>query len=338
MDRTRRIGSLAARTALGAVVIVACTGSATYSVVVSGSSTVEPISVRVAELYEDERADVAVTVDGPGTGDGFKMFCAGETDISDASRPIKPEELEDCEAHGVEFIELEVAFDGLTVITSTKNEHVSCLTFADLYALAGVEADGEVGRWSDAEALAAELGSTTPLPDVDLTLVGPGPESGTYDSFIELALKDPAEARLEAGAITEGEAERLRKDYSSQSDDNAILTQVDGAAGSLGWVGFAFANDAGESVRELAIDGGDGCVEPSAATIADGEYPLSRLLYIYVNAESADDPRIADYVDFYLGGDHGAVEQVGYVPLPDDRAAANREIWAQRTTGTRVEG
>ena len=302
---------------------------------VTGSSTVEPISVAVAEAMESSFPDVAVDVEGPGTGDGFEKFCAGEAEVTDASRPIKAEEAEACAESGVEFIELKVAFDGMSVLTSPSNDAVECLTFADLYALVGPEAEG-VSNWSDAQALAAELGSPTELPDLDLEITAPGEESGTYDSFIELALLDLAEGRLESGDVTEDQVETTRPDYSSQSDDNAIISGIEGADGSFGWVGFAFAEEAGDRVKELEVDGGDGCVAPSTETIADGSYPLSRPLFIYVNAAAVDEnPAVAAYVDFYLGEGIAEVEGAGYVSLPDDQLEETRQAWDSRTTGTR---
>jgi phosphate transport system substrate-binding protein len=305
---------------------------------ISGSSTVEPISTRVAENFESVAPDVVVNVDGPGTGDGFELFCAGETDISDASRAIAEEEVAACEENGIDFVELQVAYDGMAVMTNPANEAVECLTFADLYALIGPEAQG-FENWSDAQALAAELGSTTTFPDAPLDVVGPGEESGTYDSFIEIALADLAEARLEAGAITEDQEETTRPDYQSSPDDNTIIQGIEGSDSSLGWVGFAFAEEAGDGVRELAVDDGEsGCVEPSAETIADGSYPLSRPLFIYVSAASLEsNPAVEAYVDFYLNDGVGAVEEVGYVALPDDQLEESRTAFADRTTGTRVE-
>lgn len=302
---------------------------------ISGSSTVEPISVRVAELYEEVAPDVVVNVDGPGTGDGFELFCSGETDISDASRAIKEEEIAACEENDVEFIELKVAFDGISVLTNPANESVECLTFADLYALIGPEAEG-VTNWSDAQALATELGSSTELPDAPLDIVGPGEESGTYDSFIEIVFADIAEAQLEAGAITEEQEETTRPDYQSSPDDNTIIQGVEGSESSLGWVGFAFAEEAGEGVKELEIDGGDGCVAPSSETIADGSYPISRPLFIYVSATAMEEnPAVAAYAEYYLGEGISAVEEVGYVALPDDQLSESTDALESMTTGTR---
>jgi phosphate transport system substrate-binding protein len=305
------------------------------AVTVSGSSTVEPISIAVAERFADVSPGSEVDVDGPGTGDGFELFCNEEIDINDASRPIEPEEVEACEANGVAFIEIPIAVDGLSLLTSSTNDEVDCLSFADLYALVGPEAEGDES-WSDAQALATELGSSTTLPDEPLDLTGPGEESGTYDSFVELALEPTAEQRVEEGAITEDAAATTRPDYTSQADDNAILAGVEGSDSSLGWVGFAFAEEAGDLVKELDVDGGDGCVAPSAATIADGTYPLSRTLYLYVNKASAERPEVDRYVDYYLRGGISAVEDVGYVALPDAALADASTAWSERRTGTHV--
>ena len=174
--------------------------SSAGTVNVSGSSTVAPISTRVAELWEESGSEATVNVDGPGTGDGFVLFCDGETDISDASRAIKEEEAAACEENGIEFIELKIAFDGISVLTNPDNT-VECLSFTDLYALVGPESQG-FANWEDAQDLATELGSDTTLPEGSLDITAPGEESGTYDSFIELALADTAEARLEEGKIT----------------------------------------------------------------------------------------------------------------------------------------
>ena len=303
---------------------------------VSGSSTVAPISTAVAELFQEQNGDVTVNVDGPGTGDGFELFCNGETDISDASRPIEQEEIDACEQNGIEFVELKIAFDGISVLTNPANEDVTCLTFADLYALAGPESEG-FSDWSDAQALATELGSTTELPDASLDVTAPGEESGTYDSFIEIVFGDIAEERVTAGSITEDQAETTRPDYQASADDNVIIEGIGGSDTSLGWVGFAFAEEAGDTVKELEVDGGDGCVAPSAETIADGSYPVSRGLYIYVSTTAAEEnPAVAAYVDYYLGDEGiGQVEEVGYVALPDDQFSETTTAWEDRTAGTR---
>lgn len=309
-------------------------------VIVSGSSTVQPISSRVGELLEDCGSGVLATVDGPGTGDGFELFCAGDTGISDASRPIDTDEVASCEEAGIDFIELKVGIDGIAVMTSPDND-VECLNFADLYALLGPESEG-FGNWSDAQDLAAELGSDTTLPDASLDITAPGEESGTYDSFMEIVFGDISEARAEEGAITEEQIETSRKDYSSQADDNAIIAGIEGSASSLGWVGFAFAEQAGEGVTEIPIaaEPGGECISPTPETIADNSYPISRNLYIYVNATLAeDDPAVAAYVDFYLS-DAGitAVDEVGYVALAAEDLEITRGVWEARELGTRDGG
>lgn len=305
-------------------------------VLISGSSTVEPISTRVAEFLEEVNPGIAVDVDGPGTGDGFQLFCGGETDISDASRPIKEEEAASCEENGVEFIELRVAYDGLAVMTNAANDAIDCLSFEDMYALVGPESS-DVSNWSDAQELAAELGSDTTFPDASLDLSAPGQESGTYDTFVELALEGIGEARVEEGVI---DGETFVRDFPGQADDNIILQGIEGSDSSFGWVGFAFGVNASDAVKLLEVDAGDGCVAPSNETIADGSYPLARLLYIYVSVPALDDnPALAEYVDFYMS-DAGmaAVADVGYVDLDEASLEEARTVWADRTTGTRDGG
>jgi phosphate transport system substrate-binding protein len=333
--KQRRLAWLSVILAFG-VIVAACggdddeadagteDGGATGSINVSGSSTVEPISSLAAEAFMSESEGVEIAVDGPGTGDGFELFCGGETEISDASRAIDEEEAAACEAAGVTYVELQVAYDGMAVMTSVDNEQVECLNFADLYALIGPEAEG-VASWADAAAVAGELGSTTELPDADLELTGPGTESGTYDSFVELALEGFAEER--------GQEPTTRTDYASSADDNTIIANIEASPTSLGWVGFAFAEEAGDSVREIAIaEEPDGeCVEPSAETISDGSYPLARPLFIYVNtAKAEENPALAEFVDFYLENLTEFVEEGGYVTLPDDQVEATTSAWADR--------
>lgn len=307
---------------------------------VTGSSTVAPISTRVAELFEESGAAATVNVDGPGTGDGFVVFCDGDADVTGASRPIKPEEVQACEDNGIEYIELQVAYDGLSVITNADND-VECLSFADLYALTGPESQG-FSTWADAQDLAAELGSDTTFQEGSLDISAPGEESGTYDSFVEIALVDIAEQRLEEGKITEDQVETTRPDYQSSGDDNVILQGIEGSKTSLGWVGLAYAEEAAGQVREIPIaaEAGGECVAPSAETVSDGTYPISRPLFIYVNAASAeDDEAVVDYVDFYLS-DEGlaAVSAVGYVDQPAEAVEATRTTWEARTTGSSQAG
>jgi len=298
----------------------------TGSIVISGSSTVEPISSVVAEIFNEELGpDVEISVSGPGTGDGFELFCNGETDISDASRPIEEDEVKLCEKNGVEWTELEVALDGLTVMTSPENSSVTCLNNGDLYALFGPESEG-IDTWAGADSLAAEVGGNGGFPDAPLEITAPGQESGTYDAFIELSgIPDIAEAQ----GLPEDDWESLRIDYQASPNDNVIITAMEGSSSALGFVGFAFAEEAGDAIKELEIDGGDGCVAPSAETVSDGSYPLSRSLFIYVSSESAARAEVAAYVDYYVSDEAmtSLVEEVGYIPLPADRIEATRTAW-----------
>lgn len=300
---------------------------------VSGSSTVEPITTRAAELFADEAPDVVINVDGPGTGDGFELFCQGETDISDASRPISDEEIADCEEAGVEYVELRVAFDGIAVMTSPDNDAVTCLTFADLYALLGPESEG-FDNWSQAQPIASELGSTTEFPDLPLEVIAPGTESGTYDSFIEIVLEGIAE---DDRGIEEDPF--IRTDFPGQADDNVIIQGISGSTGALGWVGFAFADENRDAIKILEVDNGEsGCVEPTVDTIADESYPVNRPLFIYVSLESAQRPEVRSFVDFYLTDAYEeavtmAFGDSGYVALPTDLIDETRSEWESAMGG-----
>ena len=297
----------------------------TGSITISGSSTVEPLSSVVAEIFNETSPDVAISVDGPGTGDGFELFCNGETDIADASRPIEEDEVKLCEKNGVEYTELEVALDGLTVMTSPDNADVTCLNDGDLYALFGPESEG-IDTWAGADSIATEVGGNGGFPDAPLEITAPGQESGTYDAFIELSgIPDIAEAQ----GLPEDDWESLRNDYQASPNDNVIITAMEGSSSALGFVGFAFAEEAGDAIKELQIDGGEGCVAPSAETVSDGTYPLSRSLYIYVSAEAAARAEVAAYVDYYVSDEAmtSLVEEVGYISLPADRIEATRTAW-----------
>ncbi len=295
-------------------------------IVISGSSTVEPISIGVAEQFDDLHPDTRISVDGPGTGDGFELFCNGETDISGASRAITGQEIGDCRESGVEYLELKVANDGIAVLTSPDNDQIGdCLTFTDIYALAGPESQ-DFDNWAEANDLAAELGGTrgAPFARAPLTIIGPGEESGTYDSFVELVLEDLAESR--------GEPAQTRPDYQASADDNVIIQGVEGSDTSFGWVGYAFYDSNRGRLKGFEIAGEDGrCVEPSAEAIAEGSYPISRPLYIYVNkAKMAANPALEAYVEFYVS-DPGlaTAAEVGYVALNEEEAAATAEAFQQ---------
>jgi phosphate transport system substrate-binding protein len=327
--RTQRLTVVAPLMAL-ALVGAACGGNGggsdgdsalSGSLFISGSSTVEPISALVAELFNEENPDVAINVEGPGTGDGFELFCNGETDISDASRPIDEAEAALCADAGIEYTELAVAIDGISVLTSPETTGVDCLTFEDTYALMGPESEG-FDTWAAANDLDKELGGEGNFPHQPLTMVAPGEESGTYDSFIDIVWGDIIEER--------GADEAARPDYQSSANDNQIIGGLAGTPFSLGWVGFSFYEQNQDVLKAIEIDGGEGCVAPTADTINSGEYPISRTLYIYVNKEkAAENPALAPFVDFYLTdtGLVDAVQQVGYVVLHEDVIAESRSTW-----------
>lgn len=318
-------------------------GSASGSIFISGSSTVEPISAAVAKLFSDANPNVAIQVEGPGTGDGFAKFCNGESDISDASRPIKDAEAETCADNGIEFIELKVAVDGLSVITSAQNTAVECVSFGDLWALLGPDATGR-NNWSDANDAAEELKASigaeagtinAPYPDAPLSVVAPGEESGTFDSFVEVVMETVAD-------LIGAEDAAPRPDYTASPNDNVIVEGIGANPTSLGWVGFAFVEENLDVIKPLQVDGGNGCVEPTPETIASGDYPIARDLYIYVSAnELADNEALAAYVDLYMSDEGMAVigtseGQVPYVPLAAADLEETRGIWEARTTGTRA--
>jgi phosphate transport system substrate-binding protein len=319
-------------------------GDASGSIVVSGSSTVEPISIAAGNAFADLNDGVAVSVTGPGTGDGFAQFCAGETDVSDASRPISAEEVESCGAAGIEFIELKVAIDGLSVVTSAEDTAVECLSFVDLWALLGPDSTG-INNWADASSIADEVAATvtdlgavhTPYPDQPLTVTAPGEESGTFDSFVEIVIE-------EVGGALGIEDATVRPDYTASPNDNVIIEGIGANPTSLGWVGFAFVEENLDTVKPLQVDGGAGCVEPTVESIASGEYPIARDLYIYVStAKLAENPALEAFIDFYVtegittlvGAGEG---QVPYVPLSAESVAETQAVWEAREVGTRDGG
>ncbi len=327
MHRSRLVVAVVATAALS-LLAAACGGDSesgggsastgadlTGAVFATGSSTVEPITALAGESFNAENPGVDITVEGPGTGDGFKKFCAGEADIANASRKIKDEEVQLCKDAGVEYVELAVASDALTVVTNVDNTAVSCLKLEDLYGLVGPESDG-VATWSQA----SQFGATSQLPDAELKIFAPGQESGTYDSFVELALSKITEERLGEDPPKE------TRTFGGLADDNEIIRGIQSSPTSFGWVGFAFAEQA--EVREIEVDGGEGCVAPSAETVADGSYPLSRTLYIYVNtAKAAASPALQAFVTYYLDNDEQFVTEAGYVALPADQLEASKAAW-----------
>lgn len=346
-DFTRRSRTLAAAFASFALVATAC-GDATSpstdgtapdamgdlagTVLIAGSSTVGPISELVSEDFSSANPGVSAPVEITGTGGGFKdRFCAGETVINNASRQMKDSEKELCAENGIEnILELKVGIDGMTVMTSQANDSgIECLNFNEIYALVGPES-GDVSSWSDANALVAELGGghNDALPDVALATAGPGTESGTYDSFWELALEGIMDDR--------GQTDKFRPDWSGNNDDNVIIQGIAGNTYSFGWVGFAYFVEVSDQVMAFDIEDENGnCITPTEETIASNEYPLSRDLYVYVNLDALDTEdgdAIAGYVDYYLSdAGYDLVAEGGYVQLTPDAWSATKAAWDART-------
>ena len=330
--------------ALASVVLTAAMASTAFAqdaegfVDISGSSTVEPVSLLVAEEFNFANPNWTYRVNGPGTTAGFEQFCNGETDISDASRGIKDSEIESCTSNSITPIELKIAIDGLAVITSSQSDTISCLNFTDLYAIFGTESD-EVRTWEDAAAFAAELGSaTTDWPSGDLSITAPGDESGTWGSFIEIALEDIQGARAEAGnevAAIDPSTRTPGSVYVASPNDNVIIDGVGANPNGIGFVGYAFAVNNAERVRMIPIDGGDGtCIGPDEETVAANTYPISRDLFIYPDqgridpASDSYNPAVSPYVDFYLSDEGQALVSVaGYVQMAPDALAETQAAW-----------
>jgi phosphate transport system substrate-binding protein len=284
-------------------------GDLSGTIRIDGSSTVAPLSEAVAEQFQAENPDVRVTVGTSGTGGGFEKFCAGETDISDASRAIEPEEVELCEKGGVANEEVRVATDAMTVVINPENP-VNCLTTDQLTAIWGP--DSKLSNWSEIPGLGEEF-------DEDLKLYGPGTDSGTFDYFTE---------------EINGEEGESRKDYNNVGEnDNATVTGVQGAPGGIGYFGFSFYQENEGSLKALEVDGGKGCVPPSAETAQDDTYvPLSRPLFIYPSAAALEKPEVKAFVDYYLDNVNSVAESVGFIPLTEEQLKASKDATAQLTS------
>lgn len=300
---------------------------------IHGSSTVAPISLAVSEDLGALNEGFGYFVGEEGTGDGFtQFFCVDNGDVSGASRPIKDEEAALCAESGVETVALKVGYDGIALLTSPENP-LECLNLYDIYALFGPESN-DFKTWQDAETFAHELGSMTDFPDGDIAITAPSTESGTYDSFVELALADVAEER----GVEPGTRDPVPPTYVGQSSDPAIISGISGFPTSVGFVGLSYAQGAGESVKILGVDAGDGCMVASADTVADGSYPISRPLFIYPALNRLEtNPAIGAWVDFYLSDEGIAnVVEVGYVGLPAEELEDTRAAWAE-ASGMGVE-
>lgn len=267
-------------------------------VLIDGSSTVFPIGEAIGEEFQAANPGVRVSVGFSGTGGGFKRFCNGETDISQASRPISASEREACAGGGVEFTELPVAWDGLSVIANPANDFVQCLTVAELRKV--WEPNGTVRTWRDVRA---------EWPAKEVKLYGPGTDSGTFDYFTETVM---------------GEAGSSRPDYQASEDDNILVQGVAGDRYALGYFGFAYFTENADKLKLVAVDGGAGCILPSDQTIAEGSYaPLSRPLFVYVKHASLARPEVRAYVEFMLRNAPQVVPSTGYHPLTAEEYAAD---------------
>ena len=277
------------------------------SITIDGSSTVAPLSEAAAELFQEENPGVKVTVGTSGTGGGFEKFCAGETDISDASRPIKDdEEAPICKKAGIGYSEVQVANDGLAVVVNPQNDWVKCLTVDHLKKI--WDKDSTAKSWKDVDPS---------FPDEELQLFGPGTDSGTFDFFTDQI---------------NGEEGRSRSDYQASEDDNVTVQGVSGSKGGLGYFGLSYALANEGKVKAVPVgESTDACVEPTSESVQAGEYkPLSRPLFIYPSAKSMKKPHIQAFVDFYLENATSIAEQAQFVPLTDEQAATAKEAVAAK--------
>ena len=263
---------------------------------IDGSSTVFPITEAMAEEFGIATGgEVKITVGVSGTGGGFKKFCAGETHISDASRPISQSEVDLCAQNGVEYIELPVAIDGLSVMVNPANDFVECMTVDELRTMWAPEAEGQVKRWSQVR---------DGWPDDEFRLYAPGVDSGTFDYFTE---------------VVNGGGGASRGDFLPSEDDNVLVTGISGDRGGMGYFGYAYYTENADRLKLIGIDGGEGCVLPTQETINNGTYsPLSRPLFIYVAAAAMNEAHIKAFVEYYLdAGNRGLISDTGYIPMPD---------------------
>jgi len=313
----QRFGASAALVVVGALALSACGGQAdagsngstggaaavSGSIASDGSSTVGPLTSAAAELFMTENPGVNITVGTSGTGGGFKKFCEGQTQISNASRPIKDEEKAACAAKGIEYQEIVVANDALTVVANKDNSFLKCLTVEELKKLWEPAATGKVMKWNQVNSS---------FPAEDIRLFGPGTDSGTFDYFT-------AEINGEEGAS--------RTDYEPSEDDNVIVQGVSGDKNASGYFGFTYFEENVEALKAVEVDNGNGCVAPSAEAARDGSYaPLSRPLYIYIDKKAwASNPALKAFATFYVENDAKVAEAAKYIPLSDEQKKTAQE-------------
>ncbi len=272
------------------------------TVIADGSSTVGPLTTAAAEAYREVQPDVNVEVGISGTGGGFERFCAGETDISNASRPIKEdEEAPLCADAGIEYTEFQTAVDALTVVVNKENDWIDCITVEQLNKIWAPEAEGKVTNWNQVDPS---------FPDQELTLSGAGTDSGTFDYFT---------------AAINGEEGASRADYNASEDDNTTVQAVAGDKGGMGYFGYTYFEENQDTLKALEVDGGDGCVAPSAETAQDGSYaPLSRPLFVYVKNESFTKPEVLGFMTYYLDNLDSIAEAAQFITVPDDVLEENK--------------
>lgn len=273
------------------------------AITVDGSSTVAPLTETAAADFMSENSGVRVTVGTSGTGGGFEKFCVSETDMSDASRPIKDEEAAICDENGVGLAELEVANDGLSVVVNPDNDWAECLTVDQLKTIWSPEAEDEITRWNQVDPS---------FPDEPLELFGAGTDSGTFDYFTEAIV---------------GEEGASRTDYTATEDDNVTVTGVAGAKGAIGYFGLSYLLENAGKVKGVAVDGGDGCVEPSAESVQSGEYsPLSRPLYLYPSGDLLARPEGIAFVEYYIENSARIADEALFVPMTDEQQQASLDL------------
>jgi phosphate transport system substrate-binding protein len=277
-------------------------------ILADGSSTVGPYTTAAAERFRGVHPNVQITVGVSGTGGGFERFCAGETDLSNASRAIKDEEAASCKAKGVEFVEFQVANDALTVVVNPENDWVDCLTVAQLKRI--WDTGSKVKSWRDVEPS---------FPDVPMKLYGAGTDSGTFDYFTD--------------AIN-GEEGRSRSDYSATEDDNVTVQGVSGDRGALGYFGLSYYEQNSDALKAVEVDDGDGCVAPSVEAAQDGTYkPLSRPLFVYAKKASFERPEVQAFVEFILDNEQEIAEAAQFVPLTDEQLTKAKADLAAASSG-----
>lgn len=302
--------------ALAATQLTVAPAHAAALIKIDGSSTVFPITEAVAEEFQkSKRGQVNVTVGISGTGGGFKKFCRGEIDITDASRPILAKEMEACKQAGIEYYEIPVAYDALTVMINPKNDWVKSITVADLKKIWAPEAQGKITKWNQVRP---------EWPDVPIKLYGAGSDSGTFDYFTEAVV---------------GKAKSSRGDYTASEDDNVLVQGVANDKNALGYFGFAYYAENPNKLKAVPVDGGKGPVMPSAKTVEDGTYqPLSRPIFIYVAAKSVARPEVKEFIEFYLKNAPELVRQVKYVPLPAKAYTQIGSNFSKKKLGTAFGG